>query len=425
MLNDGDVRGTTMQGIIEGFYGPPWTWTERAVVCAELAGAGMDTYVYAPKDDPLHRDRWREPYDAGFLAELEGLAGAGTLRVGFAVSPGLSIDVRSASDRAALLAKLHSVVERGVSLVGLLLDDLPPSAGLGTDHGSLTAWLRQELPADVELFMTPLHYTGTEATPYLDELAALVPESVPIAWTGPRVVNDMITVANAQTWSEAVGGRRPLLWDNTPVNDLIMGDRLFLGPLSGRDVDLPAHLSGYLANPMVQAAASVAPLRSAAAWLHGRDAEGEWQAAIGDAAVLAESCDPRSLPGLCDRAIGGDEDAAAELGAFLDEASVCSDGGLGEAVQPWVDQVRAEAAVARLAVEVLTEDEWHAHQAATILLLTWPPLRTAEVSVFGGRGGMRPVLGQDSDSRWVPTAGAYVPPASIVDRLVQAAFARL
>lgn len=414
-----------MHGIIEGFYGPPWTWAERAMVCAELAAVGMDTYVYAPKDDPLHRDRWREPYGRSFLDELEALAGSETLRVGFAVSPGLSIDAGSAEDRRALLAKLDSVIERGVSLVGLLLDDLPPSAGLGAEHGGLTRWLRQELAPEVELFMAPLHYTGTVATPYLEQLVAQLPAEVPIAWTGPHVVNDEITVADADAWSQALGGRRPLLWDNTPVNDLIMDDRLFLGPLTGRDPELPQLLAGYLANPMVQARASVAPLRSAAAWLMGSDAQQEWRSAIGAAAVLAEACEPRRLVSLCDRAISGDAAAARELGAFFDEASVCSDGGLGDGVQPWVDQVRAEASVARLALEALTEDEWHARQAATILLLTWPPLRTSGVSVFGGRGGMRPMMDQDRDSRWVPAPGALVPPASIVDRLVQAAFARL
>ena len=51
-----------MRGIIEGFYGRPWTWEERRHVGGVLAAAGMDTYVYAPKDDPLHRERWREPY---------------------------------------------------------------------------------------------------------------------------------------------------------------------------------------------------------------------------------------------------------------------------------------------------------------------------------------------------------------------------
>ena len=57
-----------MNGVIEGFYGTPWTWDERALVCRGIAAAGGDTYVYAPKDDPLHRDRWREQTGPPMLA---------------------------------------------------------------------------------------------------------------------------------------------------------------------------------------------------------------------------------------------------------------------------------------------------------------------------------------------------------------------
>ena len=48
-----------IRGLIEGFYGPPWSFDERAEVMARCAGWGMTHYVYAPKDDPLHRERWR------------------------------------------------------------------------------------------------------------------------------------------------------------------------------------------------------------------------------------------------------------------------------------------------------------------------------------------------------------------------------
>ena len=74
-----------MRGIIEGFYGEPWSWAEREAVCSELAAAGMDTYVYAPKDDPLHRSRWREPYGDEFLESLAGLVERTGLSVAFAV----------------------------------------------------------------------------------------------------------------------------------------------------------------------------------------------------------------------------------------------------------------------------------------------------------------------------------------------------
>ena len=90
---------TQVRGIIEGFYGTPWSWDERRAVCTALAASGMDTYVYAPKDDPLHRERWRDPYDEGFLRDLGELVEDDTLRVGFAISPGLSMDPADHADR--------------------------------------------------------------------------------------------------------------------------------------------------------------------------------------------------------------------------------------------------------------------------------------------------------------------------------------
>ncbi len=147
-----------MRGLIEGFYGTPWSWDQRIEVCRAVGAAGMDTYLYAPKDDPLHRSDWRTPYPGSVLDGFERLVAEQPLRVGFSVSPGLSMDAGSAEDRAALLGKYRTVIERGVRLVGLLFDDLDPSPGLGTVHGRATAWLREQLPDDVELVMVPLHY---------------------------------------------------------------------------------------------------------------------------------------------------------------------------------------------------------------------------------------------------------------------------
>jgi len=414
-----------VRGIIEGFYGRPWTWEERRHVGGVLAAAGMDTYVYAPKDDPLHRERWREPYPDAELRAFEELAGAGALRVGFGISPGLSIDPDSDADRRRLLDKVGQLTGVGVSLVGLLLDDLDPAPGLGRAHGALTAWLREQLDPDVELFMVPLHYTGTGPAPYLDELCAEVPPEVPIGWTGRYVVNRTITAADALARREATGGRAPLLWDNTPVNDALMADRLFTGPLRGRDPELSDHLSGYLANPMVQAHASLPALRSAAAWLRGEDPEAEWERAAGDERVLLEGCDGAVPAALADAGLAGDRAALEELAEWMRAAAACEPGALGEAVRPWVDQLRAEAAVCDVALQVLLAPDGEAHRLSPLLLLTWPPLRRAEAQVLGGRGAALPALGQDEQSRWVASTECVVPPASVTDRLVAAAFARL
>jgi hypothetical protein len=42
-------------GMIEGFYGKPWTWEEREENVAWLARHGYRFYLYAPKADPFLR----------------------------------------------------------------------------------------------------------------------------------------------------------------------------------------------------------------------------------------------------------------------------------------------------------------------------------------------------------------------------------
>ena len=419
-----------MRGIIEGFYGTPWTWDERRSLCAVLADAGMDTYVYAPKDDPLHRDQWREPYPAEVLAEFEALAAQDTLRVGFSISPGLTMVLDDAEDRRRLLAKIDAVRAAGITLVGLLLDDLDPAPGLGRRHGELTAWLRDQLDPSVELFMVPLHYTGLERPPYLEELDATVPAEVPIGWTGRHVVNSTITAQDAATWSANMGGRRPLLWDNTPVNDAVMTDHLFTGPLRGREPALVEHLSGYLANPMVQPRVSTAPLLSAAAWLRGDDPVAAWRDAAGSDRVFLEGCDGEEPWRLATAALDGDPDALAALRAWAVAAEAVDVTALGDEVEPWAEQLRAEAAVVRVCADLLAADPDDARRTAPLLLVMWPVRhvgrdRSAPVQVLGGRGSLLPTMGQDHQSRWVASPASYVAPHSLTDHLVAAVFERL
>ncbi len=51
-----------LRGIVEGFYGTPWTTTDRMDILGFCGEHGLNAYIYAPKDDPYHRDKWREPY---------------------------------------------------------------------------------------------------------------------------------------------------------------------------------------------------------------------------------------------------------------------------------------------------------------------------------------------------------------------------
>ena len=87
-------RAFAVRGIVEGFYGTPWSHAARIDAISFLAPRGLNAYVYAPKDDVKHRADWRVPYDADERArfrELAAHAGAHDARFGFAISPGLDV----------------------------------------------------------------------------------------------------------------------------------------------------------------------------------------------------------------------------------------------------------------------------------------------------------------------------------------------
>ena len=94
------MRSFAVRGVVEGFYGAPWSHDDRLDVISFLAERGMNAYVYAPKDDAKHRAKWRVPYKRkkqGRFADLARHSSAHGVRFGFAISPGLDIDYDAAA----------------------------------------------------------------------------------------------------------------------------------------------------------------------------------------------------------------------------------------------------------------------------------------------------------------------------------------
>ena len=437
-----------MFGVIEGFYGRPWSWAQRAEVATWCADRGMDHFLYAPKDDPLHRERWREPYGSDVLAEFERLASNGRVTVGFGLSPGLSIDANSVDDRAAMGAKVDQVVEAGVGLVALLLDDIPVRPGLGPEHARLATWLVEHLAGRASVVLCPTEYTGTRSTPYLDALAEGLPAEVPVFWTGATVVCPRIELADALARAASLGGRPPLVWDNYPVNDATMTDRLFLGPLRGRDRTLPSAVAGWFANPMPQARSSLLPLASIAAFLRGDDPTEQWRAEAEGLGwlVAAEGCDgavPGDLVSALEDSIGtpdwapalGAMDAWARAAASVDAPGI--DG--ADEAGPWLEQLRMEAGMLRTATRLLQlahpvarwdagdslwvapPDSTSAAQHAVALAALWPGIRRAERTVLGPRCSVRPVLSQDAGGEWEFHLSSVERGHNALDRLIEVA----
>ncbi len=46
-------------GYIEGYYGKLFSWSERHEMVKECADLGLNSYLFAPKEDYYHRVGWR------------------------------------------------------------------------------------------------------------------------------------------------------------------------------------------------------------------------------------------------------------------------------------------------------------------------------------------------------------------------------
>jgi len=272
-----------IRGVIEGFYGRPWTHAERLDLIAFCGEEGFDTWVHAPKDDPYHRERWRDPYPAdelARLAELAAAAGRAGIELTCAIAPGLSIQYDSERDLAQLLAKAEQLRSAGVRRLQLLWDDIESRDARG--QAEVSNRFREALPQDV-LVVCPVGYAGTEDTTYRRELREHLDPAIAVYWTGPEVVSFAIAREELDAAAARFGGRSLLVWDNYPVNDFTP-ELLFLGPLRGRDPRLwdgPA--LGLVANGMVQAVPSKLALATVADYLrdpHAYDPVGSFERAL-------------------------------------------------------------------------------------------------------------------------------------------------
>ncbi len=420
--------------MVEGFYGPPWRHDERLALLDAAPGLGLDTYLYAPKDDPWHRERWREPYPDAELArlgELAARAAAAGVAFVWSVAPGLSMRFSDDAEHAALAAKAEQVRAVGVRDVWLLFDDVPydlphpedvaafgpGQAGSGRAHGEAAARFRETflLPRGLTGPMTvcPTDYAGCGRSPYRDALAAALPADARVLWTGRDVVVGEVTREDVLAAAEAFG-RRIVLWDNVPVNDFDR-TRLFLGPLTGRpdDVDgLP--LDGAVANAMIEALPSRLPLATVGAWARDPAAYDPARAAADALALvagpragvvgpLARACAawppgaPRD-PGLAlatRAALAGDAGALAEVEGRMRALAGCAADATGAgadaaadalvaALRPWLEAA-AHAGAAGLAACALLRgagDAGAARAALDVVEADFPDVLRSDVARF-------------------------------------------
>lgn len=307
-----DWPAAELRGVVEGFYGAPWSQQDRLSQLDFYGRTKQNVYVYSPKDDPYLRAKWRDQYPAERLAQIKELvdrATANHVRFTYALSPGLSVCYSSAADAKALVAKFESLYAIGVRSFAVPLDDISYTdwncaedgdaygSGGGAAGSAQASLLNSVVGRFVDahsdlapLEMVPTEYSDLADSPYKTALREKLEPSVVVEWTGDGVIAPTISTEQARRARELFG-HPVLLWDNYPVNDYATS-RLLLGPYTGREAGVADVVTGITANPMVQAEASKLALFTSADFAWNPDAYDP------RASFLASVADLAGLPGL-------------------------------------------------------------------------------------------------------------------------------
>lgn len=316
-------------GVIEGYFGRPWSHEDRKQVLTRLRELGFAWFHHAPKADAFLRRRWREVHPAAKLAELADLSAhchSLGMRFGLGLSPYELYRDLGGSGIKDFVAKIRTLDDIGIDDLAILFDDTRGDVPeLATREAEIVHTALAHTRAS-RVLMCPTYYSDdrmldvvfVERPPgYLEDLGRRLDSRVGVYWTGEEICAREFSPGHLARVAEALR-RKPTLWDNYPVNDGPRMSRfLHLRAFTGRPDSIAPHIAAHAINPALQAHLSLIP----AATLVASYREGSayrymhaFRAAARDLAgsELADMLE-QDLPALQDRALDQLGDDRARL----------------------------------------------------------------------------------------------------------------
>ncbi len=291
----------TELGIIEGYYGKPWSWAGRADQVSFLAPHGYRFFMYAPKADAFLRKRWREAHPAAETSALKAFSAhcrSSGVRFGVGLSPYELYRDFGDEAKADLGRKLAWLDDIGIDDLGILFDDMRGDLpDLARSQADILHWIAGRTAAS-RVIVCPTYYTddpvldrffGQRPADYLETLGAALDPAIGVFWTGEEVCSAEYSPGHLARVADQLR-RKPVLWDNYPVNDgPRMSQYLHLRSMTGRPAAMGEHLTAHAVNPALQPVLSRIPLLTLADSYRLGDAY-QYGAAFNDAArkVLGE-----------------------------------------------------------------------------------------------------------------------------------------
>eukprot|EP00172_Hildenbrandia_rubra_P003121 Plantae.Rhodophyta-Hildenbrandia_rubra.ctg46245.p1 GENE.Plantae.Rhodophyta-Hildenbrandia_rubra.ctg46245~~Plantae.Rhodophyta-Hildenbrandia_rubra.ctg46245.p1 ORF type:complete len:445 (-),score=34.76 Plantae.Rhodophyta-Hildenbrandia_rubra.ctg46245:142-1476(-) len=278
-------------GVVEGFYGQPWTHDQRLLLFDQMTEWRLNTYFYSPKDDLKHRAAWRESYDDVEISRLHDLVRAcreRDLHFIYGLSPGLDIRFAESTELEHIQRRFQQMIDQGVQHFALLFDDLPGkmtdadrkrfssiAAAQASVANATYEWLHAG-DSNSRLLFCPTPYCdrmvkwklGGEN--YLETIGTDLTLEIDVLWTGPEIISRDISTTLLEPVIKKIR-RKPIIWDNLHANDYDLR-RLYCGPYD-RSPDLRASVRGILSNPNNEFPINFIPLRTLGEFLHDESYE--------------------------------------------------------------------------------------------------------------------------------------------------------
>lgn len=294
-----DYATAKWRGIIEGYYGIPYSNEDIMSLMEFGSDFKMNTFIYAPKDDPYHNSQWREPYPQETLDGLKEVIEKGVeTKLGFvyAIHPFMNNGINKNNfdqEIQYIIDKFEIFYNMGVRQFALLADDAFSETPLQVmTINALQDWLDTK-EGTYPLVFCPQAYSGYPSQSYFNqfrdgttieingktEVVPAIDERVEIMFTGPAIIGNVDSSTN-ETFN-SFSGRYPYMWLNWPVNDYT-DSTLFIGKAEMLKKGV-TNLNGLVSNPMQEAELSKIGLFQVADYIWNTadfDVDSSWQASF-------------------------------------------------------------------------------------------------------------------------------------------------
>ncbi len=265
-------------GIIEGFFGPEWSWEVRGHALNQINQSGGGFYFYAPKRDSFLRKNWHEQHPADQwdrLVQFSKQCQNQKIKFGIGLSPFEIHNEWNENTKQLLTKKIEKISELQIDYLGIFFDDMKGSADLAKKQSEILDFIQSCIKT--KIIFCPTYYTwdpildkvfGQRPEQYLESLAENVSSDIEFLWTGNKVISQEISVADLKHVA-AIIRRKPIIWENYFAND---GPKqckfLPVKPYLGREKNVLSESGGWAFNLMNQGMLSLINYASAVSVLN-------------------------------------------------------------------------------------------------------------------------------------------------------------